>query len=117
MIDNLSGANRFDRLRSRLNRGDTGQLAEAVVQLARAVLNLEDVGQLHPAILAQLPRYLDAVVGGLPVGQLYPHVTQHLSLCAECKAEYLDVLEVAWLESRGAIPAPPVTPQPDLAFL
>lgn len=63
-----------------------------------------------------LPVYVEAEVSGFDVGQQYPEVRRHLDLCAECEAEYVDLLD-STLDEMSAdwsdIPVPP----PDLSFL
>lgn len=63
-----------------------------------------------------LPVYVEAEVSGFDVGQQYPEVRRHLDLCAECEAEYVDLLD-STLDEMNAdwsnIPVPP----PDLSFL
>lgn len=63
-----------------------------------------------------LPVYVEAEISGFDVGDQYPEVRRHLDLCAECEAEYVDLLD-STLDEMSAdwsdIPVPP----PDLSFL
>jgi hypothetical protein len=67
--------------------------------------------------LTWLPSYVDAEVGGLAAGQLYPEVKRHLDLCDECEVQYVEMLELALAEDTGELPVPERMPSARLTFL
>lgn len=108
---------RWQHLSERLTGGDLTGVPSELLHLARAVTGVHDPAMSCEECQAWLPTYVDAEVGDLAVGQLYPEVKQHLDLCSQCEAEYLEMLELALAEEAGALPAPEEFPAPSLAFL
>lgn len=108
---------RWQRLRDRLDRLDPSTVPDELPNLARAVAGVEDPDMQCDECRAWLASYVDADVGGLPAAELYPKVQRHLNLCADCVAEYLDMLELALAEEAGELPVPERFPAPDLSFL
>ena len=88
-----------------------------ILHLVRAVVGVRDPALSCEACQDWLPSYVDAEVGGLAVGQLYPLVKRHLDLCADCLEAYLEVLTLALVEEAGQLPKPGQFPAPDLSFL
>lgn len=111
--------NDFDwqRLKNRLARLDPTTVPDELLHLARAVAGVHDQTITCEECRAQLPSYVDAEVGGLAVGQLYPQVKHHLDLCLDCEMEYLEMLELALIEDAGELPVPETLPAPVLSFL
>jgi len=107
----------WQRLKSRLAGLDPATVPAELLHLARAVAGVHDQTITCEECQTQLPSYVDAEVGGLTVGQLYPQVKRHLDLCADCEAEYLEMLELALVEDAGELPVPETFPAPDLGFL
>lgn len=108
---------RRQRLRDRLAGLDPTTVPDELLHLARAVAGVHDPAMSCDECQAWLPTYVDAEIGGLAVGQLYPDVKRHLDLCPVCEAEYLEMLELALAEDAGELPVPERFPVPDLAFL
>jgi hypothetical protein len=88
-----------------------------VARLTRAVMNVPDPTITCEACRMQLPAYVDAEVGGLPVAQRYPDVKHHLDECANCGADYIALLQMALTEDAALLPIDDQTPVPDLSFL
>jgi hypothetical protein len=109
--------NRKQSLKDRLAGLDPGRVPDGLLHLARAVVGIHDPTMTCDECRTWLPAYVDAEVGGLAVGWLYPEVKRHLDLCSECEAEYLEILELALAEDAGELPVPQGVPVPDLAFL
>jgi hypothetical protein len=107
----------WQRLKNRLADLDPTTVPAELLHLARAVAGARDQAITCEECRAWLPSYVDAEIGGLPVGQLYPQVKRHLDLCADCQAEYLEMLELALVEDAGELPVPEALPAPDLSFL
>ncbi len=107
----------WQRLKNRLAGLNPTTVPGEVLHLARAVAGAHDPTITCEECRAWLPSYVDAEVGGLPVGQLYPQVKRHLDLCADCQTEYLEMLELALVEDAGELPVPKIIPTPDLSFL
>ena len=107
----------WQRLKNRLVDLDPTTVPGELLHLARAVAGMHDQTIACEDCRPQLPSYVDAEIGGLPVGQYYPQVKRHLDLCADCQAEYLDMLELALVEDAGELPVPKIIPTPDLSFL
>ena len=108
---------RLQRLRDHLDSLDPTEAPDELLHLARAVAGVQDQVMSCEACQAWLPSYVDAEVGGLAVGRLYPEVKRHLDLCADCETEYLEMLELALVEDAGELPALGALPAPYLAFL
>jgi hypothetical protein len=107
----------WQRLKNRLADLDPTTVPGELLHLARAVVGARDPTITCEECQAQLPSYVDAEIGGLPVGQYYPQVKCHLDLCADCEAEYLEMLELALVEDAGELPVPKIIPTPVLSFL
>ncbi len=107
----------WQRLKGRLASLDPTTVPGELLHLARAVTGVHDPAMRCDECQAWLPTYVDAEVGGLAAGQLHPQVKQHLDLCADCEAEYLEMLELALMEDAGQLPVPERLPAPDLGFL
>jgi hypothetical protein len=107
----------WQRLENRLAGLDPATVPAELLHLARAVAGVHDQTITCEKCQAQLPSYVDAEVGGLPVGQYYPQVKRHLDLCADCEVEYLEILELALVEDAGELPVPRMMPTPVLSFL
>ena len=107
----------WQRLKNRLIGLNPTTVPDELLHLARAVTGVHDQTVTCEECRAQLLFYVDAEVGGLAVGQLYPQVKRHLDLCADCGAEYLEMLELALVEDAGELPVPEALPAPDLSFL
>jgi hypothetical protein len=108
---------RWQHLKDRLAKRDSLELPEEVLDLARAVAGVRDTAMPCEECRSWLPTYVDAEVGGLAAGEKYPAVKRHLSLCPDCEAEYLAMLELAMVEDAGELLAPEELPAPDLTFL
>jgi hypothetical protein len=117
MTDHEKNDLNWQRLKNRLAGLDPTTVPGELLHLARAVAGVLDQAMTCEECQAQLPSYVDVEIGGLPVGQLYPQVKRHLDLCAECQAEYLEMLELALVEDAGELPVPRMIPIPDLGFL
>ena len=107
----------WQRLKNRLAGLDPATVPGELLHLARAVAGVHDRTITCEKCQAQLPSYVDAEVGGLPVGQYYPQVKRHLDLCADCEVEYLEMLELALVEDAGELPVSRMIPTPVLGFL
>lgn len=92
------------------------QLPNAIHRLADAVFNAGGDGLAHEDCVAALPAYVDAEIEGARVASRFPKVKQHLAACAECAAQYAQLLEITLAEQTGQIPVAAI-PQPDLKFL
>jgi hypothetical protein len=108
---------RWQRLENDLAGADIRPIPDEVLQLARAVAGVRDSTMTCEECQSWLPAYVDAEVGGLTVGQMYPEVKRHLDLCPDCEAEYLEMLELALAEDAGELSVPDKLPVPDLTFL
>jgi len=108
---------RWQRLRDRLDELDPTVAPEDLLHLVRAVAGARDPAMACEECQAWLPSYVDAEIGGLAAGQLYPRVKRHLDLCPDCEVVYLEMLELAMAEEAGELPVPEEFPIPDLAFL
>ena len=108
---------RWQRLKDRLDDLDPHAVPDDLLHLIRAVTGARDPALTCEECQAWLPSYVDAEVGGLAVGQLYPHIKRHLELCTTCEAVYLEMLELAEAEEAGILPSFDESPEPDLAFL
>jgi hypothetical protein len=107
----------WQRLKNRLDGLDASTVPAELLHLARAVAGVHDQTIMCEDCRPQLPSYVDAEIGGLPVEQLYPQVKRHLDLCADCEGEYLEMLELALVEDARELPVPIMVPAPDLSFL
>jgi hypothetical protein len=107
----------WQRLKNRLADLDPTTVPGELLHLARAVAGVHDQTITCEECRAWLPSYVDDEVGGLPMGQSYPQVKRHLDLCADCEAEYLEMLELALVEDAGELPVPKIIPTPVLSFL
>jgi hypothetical protein len=92
-------------------------LPPEVARLTRAVMGWPDPPLTCETCRMQLPAYVDAEVGGLPVAQRYPDVKHHLDGCTDCGASYLALLQLALTEEAAPWPIPDRTSAPDLSFL
>lgn len=92
-------------------------LPAGVASLVRAVIGRRDQAIVCEECRAELPSYVEAEVGGLPIGQRYPQVKHHLETCAECEAEYVIILQLALAEEAALSAAPARLPSPNLSFL
>jgi hypothetical protein len=100
-----------------LDGSDPAGMASPLRRLGRALIAYRDAGMTCAQCQDELPDYVEAEMAGEDPVTLYPAVQRHLDLCAECGEIYADLLEVAWLEERGELPAPVQVPGPDLSFL
>ncbi len=114
MAEEPAETSRVKRLKERL---DTGARPDILAHLARAVLGSDDPHISHTEALAQLPSYVADEIAGLSVSELYAEIKRHFDLCAECEAEYLELLHLAQMEEAGELSAPAAIPEADLSFL
>jgi hypothetical protein len=111
---------RIEQLKRRLKRFMASDVADqrmSLVHLARAVVGLPDTGIECEEAQASLPAYVDAEVASQNIVTAYPLVKRHLDLCPACAEAYIDLLELALAEERGAVPVLEGYPTPDLSFL
>jgi hypothetical protein len=108
---------RWQRLRDHLAGPDPAGMPDDLLHLARAMAGVDDPNMTCEACQSWLPSYVDAEIGGLPAAQEYPQVKRHLDLCADCEAEYVEMLELALAEDAGELPMPEHFPTPNLGFL
>lgn len=71
----------------------------------------------HGSILAVLPEYVMIRVLQQQVSQEWQSFEQHLSDCADCRAEYDALLHLMSASYSGSIPAVAPPPPPNLSFL
>ena len=106
---------RWQALVERLKQANT--LPAEVTGLVRAINGQPDRAIGCDECRAELPAYVEAETGGLPIGQKYPHIKHHLKGCAECEAEYVAILHLALADETATAPARATMPLPDLSFL
>jgi hypothetical protein len=106
----------WETIRERLPQVES-TLPPEVAHLLRAVAGAPHDDLACEECQAWLPTYVDAEMGGLPVGTEYPEVKRHLDLCPICMAEYLELLGLAMEAEAGMLPTPLEFGQPDLSFL
>jgi hypothetical protein len=106
----------WQTIRERLPRVGSS-LPPEVAHLLRAVADAPPDELSCEECQAWIPTYVDAEMGGLPVGTEYPEVKRHLDLCPLCMAEYLELLELSMEAEAGMLPTPLEFGQPNLSFL
>lgn len=96
---------------------DGTDIPEEVLHLVRAVADVDDPVMTCEECQEWLPSYVDAEIGGLDVGQLYPEVKRHLDLCGDCINEYLEMLDWGVAEDEAGWQMAAAPTAPDLSFL
>ena len=112
-----SNAARWRRLRRRLVDAEGDSLPGGLQGLAQAMVGADETTMTHDECLSWLPSFVEAEMGGLPAARLYPEVKRHLDGCANCEAEYAQMLELAMAEEAGELPPVASDQQPDLSFI
>lgn len=109
MKDDLS------RLRARLERA--GGRDTPAGRLARALKERRPATSDCDLWREELPALVDAELMGLSPRKVAPELAAHLEFCDECGQLYAEMLEAAWLASKGPLPVDEAIPEPDLSFL
>jgi len=108
---------RWQRIQEHLMSGKASNLPEELLHLARFMAQVPEPQMTHDECQEWLPNYIEAEIGGLVVGKLYPKVKRHLELCGECAADYIQMLEWAQEAESIQLPKGVQIPPPDLSFL
>jgi hypothetical protein len=112
----MSTTKQLRQLSQQLNRV-AHQVDGRVILLAEAILGEEEGKAACEGCLDMLPSYVDAEFIGQPMTGELRAIWRHLRLCADCSWLYAELLEVALLDEKGALPVVDSYPQPDLSFL